>query len=318
MPASPIAIYCAYRQPGGVERVSLRLRDLFGRSGRDGALLSRGGDRLYGVATGRPSRAALSGRPLVFSRKSDLADLGPRTLLARRLVYWRHIPLPDRGHLKRGVEIAFLAALSRLGRVACVCDELTEEVRALPLVARARVHTCHAPLGRAAAPVPIRPIAAPHRPSLVYFGRESAQKRLADVIALVAAARAEGLDVTLRIFGYAAPPAGVPPAAHVRFEGRTDDPLAVLAASDGLILLSRFEGFPTALVEAAAAGAPIFCNAFRTGLRDFERLIGPTGRIDPDDPGSLARALRAPPAGTYRLDRLADDEVLAQWRTVLD
>ena len=316
---TPVAIYCNFVQPGGVERVSARLHDLLSLSGVKSKLLSREGDPVFSAETSPANLKNVSGTTLIFSRKRDIFELGFRTLATRRLVYWRHIPFPRGSQLRKILDMAFVVALSWIGQIVCVCDELAEEIRAVPLVVRDRVKVCYSPLeGLDADQVIIRAQKTNSEIHLIYFGRESAQKRLHDVLNLVDQARAEGFGIILSIYGYKTKSDNLPNNPHIHFRGTTNSPISVLASSDGLILVSEFEGFPTAMVEAAMSGAPIFCNAFRTGLDDFERLIGPVNQISPELPQSLASALRSVKLGSYNMKQLSRDTILDQWRKVLD
>jgi glycosyltransferase involved in cell wall biosynthesis len=287
-------------------------------AGIESALISRGGDDLFSVETARATRGLIRGRVLVFSRKRDLWELGTRSLLARQLVYWRHIPFIQTSWIRQVIDKFFVAVMSHFGQVVSVCDELADDIRVVPLVAPMNVSSCYSPLGlERPQRIAIRPIENLQNVRLVYFGREGGQKQISDVISLVDAANGLGIGVTMCVFGYSKRPDDVPDNPHVYFLGRTEEPLSEIARSDGLILLSQYEGFPTVLMEAAITGTPIFCNDFRTGLKDFERLVGPTNRISPTDSGSLAVAILNSNAGAYELGGLANDTLLDQWRKVL-
>jgi glycosyltransferase involved in cell wall biosynthesis len=292
---------------------------LLNLSGTKSNLLSREGNPVFSAETSPANLRNIFGTTLIFSRKRDIFELGFRALFTRRLVYWRHIPFQRGSRLRKILDMAFVVALSRLGQIVCVCDELAKEIRAVPLVAGDRVKVCYSPLeGSDAGQVAIRAQKANSEIHLVYFGREGAQKRLHDVLNLVDQARAEGFEIILSIFGYKAKPDILTDKPYIHFRGTTDSPISVLASSDGLILISEFEGFPTAMAEAAMCGAPIFCNAFRTGLEDFERLIGPVNRISPELPQSLALALQSVQLGSYNMKQLSRETILDQWRKVLD
>ncbi len=77
---------------------------------------------------------------------------------------------------------------------------------------------------------------------------------------------------------------------RVRFLGWRDDPERVLAAADGLLLPSRWEGMPYAVLEAMAAARPVVAAAV-DGARDLvvEGETGFLARIE--DPVDLARAM---------------------------
>lgn len=311
-----IRIFCNYEQPGGIERASLRLRDFLDRQGYDAGLVSAGGDRIFGETTERLGSDNLSGRRVIFSRKGDLRDMRGKAR-GVRLIYWRHVPVA-RTALKRLQDILFLAWVGRRGQVVCVCDELSAEITALPFVRETRVFTCYAPLDPDLPDrVAIREPAGTGPLKIAYFGRDSAQKRLDAVLWQITQARARGAEVEVTVYGYDTVPPGAD-AAGVRFAGVTDDPLAALRAADTVLVLSRYEGFPTIMVEAARTGTPIIANGFRTGRTDFERLIGPVADLDPDDPDGLIRALEDLPKGHYDLSALSDEALALDWLRVID
>jgi glycosyltransferase involved in cell wall biosynthesis len=94
---------------------------------------------------------------------------------------------------------------------------------------------------------------------------------------------------------------------QIRFLGRRDDVAAVLAASDGFVLPSLWEGFSMALAEAMASEVPVIATAvsgtvqvLRDGLDGW--------LVPPGDAAALAGALRewvADPAGARERARSA-------------
>ncbi len=79
---------------------------------------------------------------------------------------------------------------------------------------------------------------------------------------------------------------------RVRFLGRRRDVPAILAASDVLVLPSRFEGLPLVALEAMAAGVPVV----GTRVCGTSEVVvdGETGRlVEPGDAGALAVAVLA-------------------------
>lgn len=307
---APILIYCRWETAGGIERVSLRLRDFLRRNGVPAELISRDGGPVFGQEVLRLSQTDLRGRTMVVSRKRDLLNLGRRAL-GLRLVYWRHVPVV--GRLGRQLtERAFVAYMSWRAPVVCVCDELAHDIRHSPGVRRSAVQTIYAPVAAdLPSDVPIRLSSAPRR--LVHVGRPGGQKRLDKVLAAVSDARAGGLPVTLQVHGYPQPdrsPEGV------TFAPLDSDPRASFAQADALVVWSEFEGFPTVMVEAAIAGLPIIANAFSTGLADFERLIGPTARIR-DEPHALRQVFTRMPSGQYDLSGVRDEALWAAWSKAL-
>lgn len=313
--SAEILIYCNYEQPGGVERVSLRLRDFLDRLDHDAELVSLFGDPIFGERSTALENRSFAGRTIVFSRKADLREIGARARGAR-LVYWRHVPVWQRG-MKRLIENAFIAYMSRRGKIACVCDDLAAEICALPFVNVSNVFACYSPVSEGLPEtVPIRMPASDRPFRLAYFGRRGSQKRLEDVLNQVLEARERGFELDVFVYGYEETPVSEP-IEGVHFVGPVDDPLAALSAADAVVLISDYEGFPTIMVEAALTGTPIIANEFRTGLEDFDRLVGPVTRMDPQDPGALAQALGALEPGEYRFDALTDRVLARDWLWVL-
>ena len=90
---------------------------------------------------------------------------------------------------------------------------------------------------------------------------------------------------------------------RVRFLGRRRDVPALLAASDVLVLPSRFEGLPLAALEAMAAGLPVV----GTRVCGTSEVVvdGETGRlVEPGDAVGLAEAV---------VSALGDPERAARW-----
>ena len=126
-----------------------------------------------------------------------------------------------------------------------------------------------------------------------YLGRLAADKGLA---ALAAAWRRIGSGAHLVVAGDVdrtdPPPAAVLAELDSAMVGPVDDPAAFLAGIDVLVLPSRREGFPSAPLEAAAAGLPVVATR-ATGCVDAV-VDGVTGTLVPvDDPAALADAIAA-------------------------
>jgi glycosyltransferase involved in cell wall biosynthesis len=108
----------------------------------------------------------------------------------------------------------------------------------------------------------------------------------------------------------------------VQFVGQLDDVGGLLAAADGVILPSRWEGLPLVLLEAMVRGRPIVATAVG-GVADAIE-DGVTGTlVPPNDVSALAAALehlhrRADRA--WRLGEAAADVARARysWVSVVD
>ena len=109
---------------------------------------------------------------------------------------------------------------------------------------------------------------------------------------------------------------------RVQFVGQLDDVGGLLAAADGVVLPSRWEGLPLVLLEAMARGRPIVATSVG-GMADTLE-DGATGTlVPPNDVPALATALenlhrRADLA--WRLGRAAAEEARERfsWNTVVD
>ena len=163
-----------------------------------------------------------------------------------------------------------------------------------------------------AVPDPVRRECARHLldiggscPVVLYLSRNVDQKRPSDMLDVAAQLRGRIPDVLFLAAGRGFEPAGeLEPAVRerglsdtVRLLGvRTDIP-ALLAAADVLLLTSRVEGFPNAIMEAMSTGLPVVA----TGVGGVPELVrhGEEGFLHPvgDIQGladSLALLLGAP------------------------
>jgi glycosyltransferase involved in cell wall biosynthesis len=115
----------------------------------------------------------------------------------------------------------------------------------------------------------------------------------------------------------------------VEMLGRVKNPFVILRRADLFVLSSRYEGFPNALLEAMAAGAPVVATDCRSGPRhivrqDIDGLLVPPEDVDAlaDAMGGLMRhdlqrrALAARAAEVK--DRFSVDRVIAQWEHLLE
>jgi len=195
-----VSIYCNFIQPGGVERVSIRLAELLLAHGCETELLSKTGSPIWAASTTVATKNDIRNTVLIFSRKRDLFEMGLKVFTAHHLVYWRHIPYISEKRLGRFLDKTFSMMMSRFGTIVCVCDELRDEVRSIPLVAKERVVTCYSPVqSNTGEKQEIRGFDDPNKLKLAYFGRETAQKCLNEVVSLVEQQRS-GFLVYLSIY----------------------------------------------------------------------------------------------------------------------
>lgn len=168
----------------------------------------------------------------------------------------------------------------------------------------------------------------PDRPVVAAIGALSWEKDLDVAIDAVA-----GLDdVVLLLAGdgperaqLAAHAARVAPG-RIRFLGAVEDPAAVLAAADAVVLSSRTEGLPGVLIEAGMSGLPTVATAVG-GVREIV-VHGETGIVvPPADPSALADGIRSALDDGSRLGVAARERCLARfdlpvvvdhWAAVLD
>jgi glycosyltransferase involved in cell wall biosynthesis len=112
----------------------------------------------------------------------------------------------------------------------------------------------------------------------------------------------------------------------VRFIGQTDDPAAVLAAADVVVLPSRTEGLPGVAIEAGLSGLPVV--ATDVGGTNEVVVDGTTGvLVPPEDPAAFAEAMEI--ALSHRsqfgaaarrrcLSKFELEVVVDQWEQLLD
>jgi glycosyltransferase involved in cell wall biosynthesis len=147
-----------------------------------------------------------------------------------------------------------------------------------------------------------------------WVGRIGAQKRAEDLPVI---AHELGDEATLAVLGFGLPESTAGQA--LRKLGSTvvgaADPLSVYAASDALVVTSRWEGLPLVVLEAMRAGLPVVGYDIG-GLRE-QVVHGVTGYIvQPGDAVGLAdrlRELARSPELTHRMGQAAARRFVARF-----
>lgn len=175
-------------------------------------------------------------------------------------------------------------------------------------VPKARLRAIHNPIDveaiRAQAGEPLAE--APARPFIVAVGRLERQKGHDLLLRAFAASRAAaGHDLVIVGHGQReaelrALAAELGLSGRVRFEAFTDNPWAWVARARLFVFPSRWEGFPNALAEALACGAPALAADCRFGPRELIRHGESGWLVAPEDVDALAAGI----------DRLLPDEAL--------
>jgi glycosyltransferase involved in cell wall biosynthesis len=140
----------------------------------------------------------------------------------------------------------------------------------------------------------------PEAPVVGFVGRVVAEKGVVELAAAWRDLRSRYPELHLLIVGPIRPEDPIPPEVHsalagdprVRLAGWADDPRPYYAAMDILTLPSYCEGFPYALLEAAAMSLPVVATAV-PGCVDAV-VAGRTGAlVPPRDAAALGGALAA-------------------------
>lgn len=161
-----------------------------------------------------------------------------------------------------------------------------------------------------------------------YVGSLSAEKNVAVAVAAIASIEGamllvvgEGPDRAAleELAGRVAP-------GRVRFLGSRQRPREELAAADVLVLPSRTEGIPAALIEAGFSELPVVAS----DVGGISQIVvnGRTGYlVEPGDSGALGRAVRdaarerrtmGPAAREHCLERFEIGRVAESWESLLD
>jgi len=218
--------------------------------------------------------------------------------------------------LKNPAARAFIRAITRRAyrRADCFLANSHEMARGLEArlgLDHRRVRVVHNPIDIAGVQRLARePLSgAPTRPFMVAVGRLEHQKGhdlLLEAYARSGAARELDLVIVGRGTREAElrrQAAALGLAEQVRFVGFSDNPWAWIARSKLFVLPSRWEGFPTALVETLACGVPALVTACEFGPAEAVEHGRSGWVVPPEDPAALAEAMT---------DLLAQPDLLAR------
>lgn len=153
-----------------------------------------------------------------------------------------------------------------------------------------------------------RPATGPLR--LLYVGRLDRQKGVFDLPHIAAALDRAAVDVTWTVQGTGPDEQALKqawPDPRVRWTGRQEmaQVLAEYTRHDVLVMPSRGEGVPVALLEAGAAGVVPVASDLASGIPEIVRH-GETGCLAPvGDCGAFASAVRELAADRRRLDTMS-------------
>lgn len=145
---------------------------------------------------------------------------------------------------------------------------------------------------------------------LLYVGRLDRHKGVFDLPQIDAALATAGLDVTWTVQGTGPDEQSLKlawPNPRVRWTGRQEmaQVLAEYTRHDVLVMPSRNEGLPVALLEAGAAGVVPVVSDLASGVPEIVQN-GETGvRVTMGDCGAFARAIQALAADRAGLERIS-------------
>jgi glycosyltransferase involved in cell wall biosynthesis len=345
-------LFVPHLHGGGAERVMLELARGFAEQGHDTELVlcRRLGDLADQVPSSvkvvelhtpnaRASvwplaRYLTSHRPdalLAAMTHANLAALLASRLarVASRIVVAEHNAVGERMKGARSAKVGWLfrAAGASYRRwadaVVCVSEGVADDVASHLGLRRDELHVIYNPIVtdrvlRAAAE-PLEDVAAGADAPLLAVGRLSPQKGF-DLLLEAFARLREKRPVRLVILGEGSERAALEEQAHrlgirdhLELPGFVQNPHAWMARAGAVVLSSRWEGLPTVVVEALAAGAPIAAFDCPFGPREILGS-GRWGHLAPaGDVAALAEAIgraldegRTPENVRARQSRAAD------------
>lgn len=263
--------------------------------------------RLSGIS----ARLVLSERNQISSKAREAATLWQRAL-------YRSVPMAYRG----------------ADRIVAVSNGVAQDLARFGRLPSSKISVIHNPvfdddielLAQASANHPWFEPSGP--PIILAAGRLHKQKGFDVLLEAFATARAE-IDCRLVIVGEGKERASLLATAErlglaydIDLPGFVENPFALMARAGAFVLSSRWEGFPNALVEAMACGAPVIATACPSGPDEILD-DGRYGKLVPvDDPQTLANALietlRNPPDTSASRSRAQGFSVSAAAKHYLD
>jgi glycosyltransferase involved in cell wall biosynthesis len=327
-----IAIILHDLRGGGAERACLRLAGGMAAAGRDVNLVLVKGEGAYlGDVPGgvnvtvldkprvwraipalaahlkrtRPAAvlSALTHMNIATLAAATLAGSGARVVVSERNQISAKA-LEAKGMWKRALYRAAPLAYRAADDVVAVSSGVAGDLAQFARLAQQRIRVIHNPVfsgdvAAMAARSPEHPWFAPDGPPIVLAaGRLHRQKGFDILIRAFAIARAE-VDCRLVILGegceretlqHQADLAGL--SYDIDLPGFCANPFALMARAGAFVLSSRWEGFPNALIEAMACGAPVIATNCPSGPSEIlEGAIAPL--VPVDDVHALAEALIA-------------------------
>ena len=331
VPAGSIAIVLHDLRGGGAERACLRLAGGLAAKGRavDLVLVQAGGAYQADIPPGVrvtvlgsrrvlhaiPALAAWLRREKPLAVLSALTHMNVATLVAARLSgTGARIAVSERNQISakaakagtswqrllyRAVPLVYRMA----GHVIAVSGGVARDLAQFGALPPDRVHVIHNPvfsddLDLMSASPPDHPWFTPDGPPIVLaVGRLHQQKGFEVLIDAFARTRAQ-IDCRLVIVGEGPDRAALERRAEqlgLRYDidlpGFCANPFALMARAGAFVLSSRWGGFPNALVEAMACGAPVIATDCPSGPREI--LEGAAPLVPVDDVDAMAAALSA-------------------------
>jgi len=326
-----IAIVLHDLRGGGAERAVLRLARGMAAAGRQIELILVRGEGAYFDEIPAGVRLEILDRPRVSQAipalarhlrrtrpravLSALTHMNLATVAAARLsrVPMR-IVLSERNQISSKAREAGSAwqkmlyrAVPRFYRAAdaivAVSGGVAADLSSFGRLSRRMIHVIHNPVfdidveTRAQAPVTHPWFEQKGPPIILAAGRLHRQKGFDVLLKAFAIARAE-VDCRLVILGEGPERVALLAAAEqlglaydIDMPGFCDNPFPLMRRSGAFVLSSRWEGFPNALVEAMASGAPVIATDCPSGPREILGGGRYGGLVPPEDAQALGNAL---------------------------